>query len=188
MSGVAKMRLGFRKRRFTVALAAALALGGLGANVGDVMYVNRVSLPIRNGKFAFNKVVATAVQGDSLTVSGVEGPWLKVKFVPPAEDPAKPAPAIEGYVMEEALSARQVAAASGGAAGSASSVASAGAGRGFSALLNSGKYAAAKGLNPDPFYKMVTESREAVTPDAFDAFDKEAKVGPYKATNVAGAQ
>jgi hypothetical protein len=182
------MRIRFPKRRLTTALAASLALTSLGANVGDVMYVNRVSLPIRNGKFAFNKVVATAVQGDSLTVTALEGTWLKVKFVPPGEDAAKAAPAVEGYVMEEALSARQVAAASGGAAGSASSVASAGAGRGFSALLNSGKYAAAKGLNPDPFYKMVTESREAVTPEAFDAFDKGAKIGPYKPTNVAEAQ
>src|SRR5579862_9678395 len=50
----------FRRWKFA-AVVGFLTTVGFGANVGDVMYVNRVSLPIRNGKFAFNKVVAMAV-------------------------------------------------------------------------------------------------------------------------------
>lgn len=175
------MSLRRRVRTSTLALSL-LALGALGAGVGDVLYVNRVSLPIRDGKFAFNKQVATAVQGDALTVTGVEGKWLKVKYRPSSGDPTRPMPAVEGYVMEEALSARQVAAATLGATGSASDAASAGAGRG---LLDSGKWAIAKGLNPDPFYKMVTYSRESMTPESFDSFTKEGKLGPYKPGSVA---
>jgi hypothetical protein len=164
------------------ALVGLLTTVGFAANVGDVMYVNRVSLPIRSGKFAFNKVVAMAVQGDQLTVTGVEGDWLKVQYLPKATDQNTPPAMYDGYVMEQALSARQVTAASIAATGSASQAASAGAGRG---LLDAGKYAAAKGLVPDAFYKMVTDSRGSMNDVAFDTFTKEAKIGPYKPKNVA---
>jgi hypothetical protein len=164
----------------TLALAGALGLICLGAAVGDVLYVNRVSLPIRNGKFAFNKVVSTAVQGDTVTVNGVEGKWLKVTYAPKSGGAAT-----EGYVLEDALTSRQVTAAAVGATGSATDVAAAGASRG---LLDSGKYAVAKGLNPDPFYRMVTESRAAITDKAFDDFTKEARVGPYKPNPIAAAK
>ena len=174
-----------RRRWKLLAAAGALAVACLGASVGDVLYVNRVSVPIRNGKFAFNKVLVTAVQGEQLTVGGVEGQWLKVKYFPKSDDPAHAATGIEGYVMEDALSARQVAAATGGAAGNASQLGAAGASRG---LLDSGKYAQAKGLNPDPFYKMVTDSRASMNDASFEQFTKEAHIGPNKANPVATAR
>jgi hypothetical protein len=155
----------------------------LGAGVGDVLYVSRVSLPIRNGKFAFNKVLITAVQGDQLTVTGVEGSWLKVKYVPKSDDPAHPQPPVEGYVMEDALTARQVTASTAGGPNSATEVASAGATRG---LLDSGKYAASKGLNPEPFYKMVTDSRNSMNEKEFGQFVKDGRVGPDKPKPAAG--
>jgi hypothetical protein len=164
----------------TLALASALGLICLGAAVSDVLYVNRVSLPIRNGKFAFNKIVSTAVQGDTVTVNGVEGKWLKVTYAPKSGGAAT-----EGYVLEDALTSRQVTAAAVGATGSATDVAAAGASRG---LLDSGKYAVAKGLNPDPFYRMVTDSRAAITDKAFDDFTKAARVGPYKPNPLAAAK
>ena len=164
---------------------AALAAAGLGASVGDVLYVNRVSVPIRNGRFAFDKVNGTALQGDTLTVTGVEGSWLKVTYTPKADDPSKPTAPIEGYVLEDALSAREVAAANSGASGSAVAAGAAGASRG---LLDSAKYASAKGLNPEPFYRMVTDSREAMTDAKFQAFTKAGHVGPDKPNPLASAR
>jgi hypothetical protein len=167
-----------RKYRQAALIAGVLAVACLGASVGDVLYVNSVSMPIREGKFAFDKVVATAVQGESVKVDGVEGKWLKVKYAPPAADASKPSPMFEGYVYEQALSARQVAAATTGPTGQATAVAGSAAGKGL--LLNAGRYATAKGLSPDPFYKMMADASGSVTDAAFDAFTKAGKIGPYK--------
>jgi len=161
-----------------MALTGVVALTCMGAEVNDLMFVNRVSVPIRNGKYAFDKVVGTALQGDELTVTKVDGRWLKVRFTPKSADPSRPAP-LEGYVMEDALSFREVAAATTRQTGNAAEVGASGAGRG---LLDSGKYAAAKGLNPDPFYKMVTDSRTAMK-DAdvtFEQFCREGKLDAFK--------
>lgn len=174
-----------RRKWRSIILAGILAAAGLGAGVGDMLYVNRVSVPIRDGKFAFDRVLGTALQGDSLSVIGVEGKWLKVRYAPKSQDSAKPIPAVEGYVMEEALSAREVAAGTGGATGSAVATGATGASRG---LLDSAKYASAKGLNPEPFYRMVTNSRDAMTSAKFDEFTKSARVGPYKPNPVALAR
>jgi hypothetical protein len=178
-----RSKSGLPRRRGLLVLAGILGAACLGAGVGDVLYVNRVSVPIRNGKFAFNKVLVTAVQGDKLTVTGVDGSWLKVKYVPKSDDPSRTPPPVEGYVMEDALSARQVTAATTGGPNSATEVASAGASRGW---LDSGKYAAAKGLNPDPFYKMVTDSRASVNDKAFDQFTSDGQIGPRKPKPAAG--
>ena len=168
-----------------VALLGILAAAGIGASVGDVLYVNRVALPIRDGRFAFDKVNGTALQGDTLAVLAVEGSWLKVKYIPKPDDPSKPLPAVEGYVLEDALSAREVAAASSGASGSAVAAGAAGASRG---LLDSAKYASAKGLNPEPFYRMVTNSREAMSDAKFEEFTKAGRVGPHKPNPLASAK
>jgi hypothetical protein len=174
-----------RRKWRSIALLGLLAAAGIGATVGDVLYVNRVALPIRNGRFAFDKVNGTALQGETLTVTAVEGTWLKVKYTPKPDDPSKPLPAVEGYVLEDALSAREVAAAGSGASGGAVAAGAAGASRG---LLDSAKYASAKGLNPEPFYRMVTDSREAMTDKKFEAFSKAGRVGPNKPAPVASAQ
>jgi hypothetical protein len=181
-ANIARPWLSPKLRRWRQLALAAVVIASLGATVGDVLYVNRFSVPIRSGKFAFDKVVGTAVQGDALTVAGADGKWLKVKYTPKSDDPSKPAPLVEGFVLDDALSARQVAAATGGPTGSASEVASAGASRG---LLDSGKYATVKGLNPDPFYRMVTDSRAAISDKSFDEFTQAGKIGPHKPNAVA---
>jgi hypothetical protein len=166
---------GGRGAKIILFVAAAAVL--MGAAAGDVLYVARFLLPIRNGKFAFNKVVATAGQGDALTVRQVEGKWLLVRFTPHA-DTGDTTP-IEGYILEDAVSARPVSAATTGpTAGAAADVGAAGAGKGL--LLNAGRYASLKGLNPDPFYKMVVDSHSSFTEPMFIAFCKEGQIGPFK--------
>jgi len=174
-----------------VTLTGALAAACFGQGVGDTLYVGSESVLIRDGKRAYNKVLITAMQGEPLTVTAVEGDWLKVKYGPNA---------VEGYVRGEALSARQVTASATatGSAGNATEVAGSAAGRsltpeeqaaaaksggggGAGSTLNASRYAAAKGLNPDPFYKMVVDSHSSVTDQVFDKFVADGKLGPKRA-------
>lgn len=166
------------KHRKAALAVGLLAVACLGAAAGDVLYVNTLSAPIRDGKFAFDKVVAIAVQGESVKVVNVDGQWLKVKYTPPPTGAGAPSQTYEGYVYEKALTPREVSAATTGPTGQATAVAAAGAGKGL--LLNAGRYANAKGLSPEPFYKMMAEINGSVTDEAFDAFTKTGKIGPYK--------
>jgi hypothetical protein len=180
-----------RARWCVVAATGLLAAACFGQGVGDTLYVQRQSLPIRDGKRAYNRILVTAMQNDPLTVTAIEGDWLKVKY---GSGPQ----AVEGYVREDALTARPLSAAStaAGSGGNATDVAGAAAGRslkpeenaaagkaGPGSTLNASRYAAAKGLNPDPFYKMVVDSHSAVTDAVFDKFAADGKLGPKRSNS-----
>jgi hypothetical protein len=170
-------REGRRRRRarwWAVAATGLLAAVCFGQGIGDTLYVERQSVPIRDGKRAYNKVLATAVQGQGLTITGIEGDWLKVRYGSGAQ-------AVDGYVYSESLSARQVTAS---AAGTGASAHATGVGASASAkgLLNADKYAKEKGLDRDPFYKMVLDSHASVKDADFDKFTTEGKLGPKKAS------
>lgn len=166
-------RGGIRKNAWVMAMTGALAAVCFGADVGDTLYVDRVSVPIRNGKYAFDKVLARAVQGEQLTVTAVDGDFYKVKYTPPAER----GPQVEGFVMQTALSAREVAAATTAPVGQGVALAGAGASKG---VIDAAVYAQSKGLSADPFYKMVLDSHGSVTNEAFESFTLEGRVGPHK--------
>src|SRR4051812_8593088 len=117
-----------RRRLAALALGALVAAACFGANVGDEVYVGRWQLPIRNGKYAFSKAVATAAQGEKLTITGIEGKWYKVKYTPKGAEGSAP---IEGYVLEDALSAREVAVTSTGGSAKATESGATGAVRGL---------------------------------------------------------
>lgn len=161
-----------RRLRLVCAIGALAAAFGVAAELNDVLFVTRPALPIRGGKYAFDKVLATAKKGDKLKVTAVEGHWLKVAY------PSSAGP-VEGYVLEYGLSARAVELPTTRDTGNAAQVGATAASHG---LLDSGKFAASKGLSPDPLNKMINDSQKAMSnSDAeFEAFEKAGALGPFK--------
>jgi hypothetical protein len=172
------MRLNKKIRWRAIAILAIAATACLGAAVGDVMYVNSFQVNIRNGKRAFNEVVAVAAQGESVTVLevGSDG-WLKVRYKAASSANFSPPP-VEGYAYGDSFSARPLeVAATGPSNGNAATVGAAAASKG---VLDSGQFAQAKGLSELPFYKMVVDSHGSITDPMFDEFTRNGLVGPYK--------
>src|SRR5688572_14919796 len=130
-----------RNRKLLRALftAAVMGVGGAAlAQAAEQLYVNRAALPIREGKGGAYNAVATAKQGDALTVIAREDNWIKVQFGDK-----------QGYVNANSLSAKQIkgsgfgSALAGGA--DAGGLEAGAAGKGL--LPDAEKYASSKGMN-----------------------------------------
>jgi len=154
------------RRRIVLALAAMLLWPAASALAEDV-WVNRTELQIREGKGAAFAPVATARKGEKLTVISREGKWLKVQLGDK-----------QGYVYEDAISARQVSA--GGDLGSllgspdSSGLSAAAAAKGLQpgalTFANSGNF------NTAPLQAMIAR-RNAVTGAEWVAFAQAGNVG-----------
>ena len=134
----------------------------------EEVWVKRPSLPIREGKGAAFATVATARQGDKLSVVGHEGKWLKVQLGDK-----------QGYVYEDSISAREIKAggddlraALGGPDTSALAADAAAKGLEPQAVA----YAKNKNLSSASLEKMIAR-RNAVTGQQWIAFTNEGKVG-----------
>jgi hypothetical protein len=155
----------------TMAVIAVAAFACFGASVGEVVYVYAQSVCVRDGKHAYSKLLATAVQGQALTVTAEEGDWMKVRLVPVSQETA-----VEGFIFVKSLNQRPTELTTTAPTGSAAEVGAAGATRG---LLDADAYAKSKGLDEDPFYKLVLDSHGTVTDANFEAFTLEGKIGPH---------
>jgi len=158
------------KKRVLRALftAAVVGVGGVAlAQAVEKLYVNRPALPIRIDKGGAFDAVATAKQGEELTVIAREDNWIKVQYGDK-----------QGYVTAASLSARQIkpdatrSAMAGGA--DAAGLEAGAAGKGL--LPEAEEYAKAKGMNAKVVDAMI-DRNSAVTPDDWKSFQKEGSVG-----------
>ena len=148
--------------------AAVVCVGGVTlAQAAEQLFVNRPALPIREGKGGAYNAVATAKQGEALTVIAREDNWIKVQYGDK-----------QGYVMANSLSAKQIkgsgfgSALAGGA--DAGGLEAGAAGKG---LLDDAKdYAKSKGMDPAVVDRMI-ERNNAVSIAEWDAFQKAGNVG-----------
>lgn len=149
--------------------AAVTALAGvcLAQAAAEQLYVNRAALPIRAGKGGAYDTVATAKQGDQLTVVAREDNWIKVQFGDK-----------QGYVLANSLSAKQIkrggmrnALAGGSDAGGLDVGA---AGKGLTPEAEG--YAKTKGMDPKVVDQMIDRNNAVPLPE-WEAFQKEGNVG-----------
>jgi uncharacterized protein YraI len=159
-----------RKLRLLATLAA-IALPAAPSRAEDV-FVKQPSVTVRAGKGAVYEEVATVKKGDRLNVIAREGKWLKVKVGPR-----------EGYVFETAVSGQPTGGDSGGGlsrlmgAGSGTSAASdTAAGRGLGESL---VWARSNNMDPSGLNRMLA-ARKRVTPQEWEKFTADGKVGPAK--------
>jgi hypothetical protein len=137
----------------------------------EEVWVKRPSLNIREGKGAAFATVATARQGDKLSVVGHEGKWLKVQLSDK-----------QGYVYEDSISAREI---KGGgddlraALGvpDTSALAADAAAKGLEPQAVA--YANSKNMSSASLEKMIAR-RNAISGQQWIAFTNEGKVGPAK--------
>jgi uncharacterized protein YgiM (DUF1202 family) len=148
--------------------AAVMGVGGAAlAQAAEQLYVNRAALPIREGKGGAYNAVATAKQGDALTVIAREDNWIKVQFGDK-----------QGYVNANSLSAKQIKgsgfgnALAGGA--DAGGLEAGAAGKGL--LDDAEKYAKSKGMSAKIVDDMIDRNNAVSIPD-WEAFQKEGNVG-----------
>jgi len=161
-----------RRTRRLVRASLVLLLAGGGVAVAAEQIVVRVSaVQVRASKSGFGGIVGTLKQNDKVEVIAREGDWLKVRTPSGGE----------GYVKEGALSARSLAPAPAAFAtgdarssGAAASLATKGLEQG--AL----DYAASRNFRTDGVETMITTHR-SITPEEFERFEQEGKVGSAKA-------
>jgi hypothetical protein len=156
-----------RKALRALFTAAVVGIGGVAlAQAAEEMFVKSSQVKIWQGKGPVG-LVATAKQNDKLTVLAREGNWLKVQYGDK-----------QGYVMESAVSPKQVGGAGIGnalAGGSdTSGMDTSLAGRGLRPEAND--YAKAKNLNPAIVDQMIERNR-AITLEEWQAFQKAGNVG-----------
>ena len=156
------------------AVAALIAATCFGANVGDVLYVVRPTVPVRNAPFAFDPIIGWAKERDSMTVIGARGKWLKVRCAVQATADTQPV-AVEGYVLADALVTQPTPMPVGKDGKALPPPDPVGA-------LSAKVYCDAKGLGPEPFTRLMADSRDAMQngESKFEQFTRAGKVGPHK--------
>ena len=155
-----------------VAVVAAIAALATVAAAEDV-WTKANATPVRAGKGALYKEVASAAKGTKLTVLAREGKWLKVGFTD------KAGKAVEGWVFEDAISATRVGGDLAGALAGrtdTSDPAASAAGRGLSERAE--QYASAKNMDPRVIDNLIA-LRNSITPEEWERFTAEGKVGPH---------
>ena len=167
-----------RRHLTPILLGGFLAAACLGVAPEDVRYAARPTVAIRQGKFAFDPVIATAQLGEPLTVIAQDGRWLRVSYAPNSFASTQPAAPIQGYVLEDALATQRPATTQPVEVKNAPIP---------GGVLNSSEYAPANGLAPDALAKAINDSQQAMkNADAkFEAFTKAGHVGPHKAAAAA---
>jgi hypothetical protein len=158
------------RRRWAVrALVASSVIGvvGVGVALAEDMWVNRPFVEIWAGKGSVYGLVTKADQGAKLTVIEHDGIWLKVQYN-----------GQEGYVMEKALSARQVGGdqMSGLHDSQSSGMSSGNAGKGFTPE----DFAQKKGYSEEPLKQLEADKARVFTPQQWEKFTADGKVGPNK--------
>lgn len=157
-------------------LIKQLALGAIAISLASAAWAEDVwtktnATPVRAGKGALHKEVDSVKQGTKLTVLAREGKWLKVSY----DKNGKP---VEGYVFEGSISNTRVggdlAGALGGRTDTADPSASAAA-RGLEPQAD--QYAASKNMDPKVIDRLI-ELRNSITPEEWEKFTNEGKVGP----------
>ena len=149
--------------------AAVVGVGGVClAQAAEQLFVNRSALPIREGKGGAYNTVATAKQGDQLTVIAREDNWIKVQFGDK-----------QGYVLANALSAKQIKGGGGMrnalAGGSDAGGLDAGAaGKGLTPEAEG--YAKTKGMDPKVVDQMIDRNNAVPLPE-WESFQREGNVG-----------
>jgi uncharacterized protein YgiM (DUF1202 family) len=152
--------------RKCAAVGIALVCCAAAVAAAEEVWVKRPSLNIREGKGAAFATVATARQGDKLSVVGHEGKWLKVQLGDK-----------QGYVYEDSISAREIKARAALGGPDTSALAADAAAKGLEPQAIA--YAQNKNLSSAPLEKMIAR-RNAISGQQWIAFTSEGKVGPGK--------
>ena len=158
-------------------LTALLALSLSATAFAESIWINSEVVEIRSGKGPIYPVVAKVKKGQELSVILREGKWLKVA-VPPNTAVTAPgaAPAAQGYVYENAVSATKVngnANLLSGLTGGDMSTAAAAKGLQPSAE----HYASGKGMSSAPLNNLIA-MRNKIHPKEWERFMAEGHVGP----------
>jgi Bacterial SH3 domain len=153
-----------------LATIAAISVPAVTALAEDV-FIKQPTVTVRAGKGAVYDEVATVKKGDRLSVIAREGKWLKVKVGPR-----------EGYVFETAVGDRPT----GGDSGGLSKLMGAGSGTGTASDTAAGRglgeslvWARGNNMDPSGLNKMLA-ARKRVSPQEWEKFTAEGKVGPAK--------
>lgn len=159
----------WKRYRWPIRAAILCSVIGIGVGVAlaEDIWVNRPEAPIRSGKLSMFPIVATAVQGDKLTVIERDGNWVHVQYGN-----------VDGWLSADGLSSRQVGGDmfAGAHDTTGTNMSQAGMSKGFTAE----EFATKEGLDPKPFATMEANVKANVTPDGLIKFMADGKVGLSK--------